>query len=386
MKNESMNIVHIVEASFAGVGRHVLDLVESQARSNKVSVIYGAKRESNSFRERRLSINSVDWIKIDVSRGLNLADLAVIRQCRALLSEKNPDVVHGHSTKGGLLARVCTPAHSKVVYTPNAIYSMNPNLSSGSRKLVSIVERKLAKRTDTIICVSPDELEHINGLGVNREKLFKIPNGIEKPKQFEKRVVRGDLGLADKLTVGFVGRLDKQKAPLRLLDIYSVVEKNFNNVQLAVVGDGPLREEAEDYANQIGINSVVWLGEMEGTYAMQAFDIFLLPSDYEGFPYVAIEACACGLPVVATSQSNVSAIVHSRKNGYVIDKNEIESLSEATLTLLRDSNLRQSYSAQSEQIAGKYSSKRMCQTTFHLYRTLLSADESLERGVGGHEF
>ena len=373
-----MKVVHIVEATFAGVGRHALDLVESQAADNELTVLYGSKRESKQFADRRKSLQNVEWIKIDVSRGLTFSDVKIMRKCRALLKRKNPDIVHGHSTVGGALARVCSPKSSKVVYTPNAIYSMNPGLSVVSRKLVGMVEVLLAKFTDRIICVSPEELEHISALGVDVEKLIIVSNGIDKPTQFTRTNVRKELGLDNKPTVGFVGRLDKQKAPIRMLEIFSAVKKSCTDAQLVVVGDGPLMAKAKEYVKCKNISSVVWLGEREGVYAMQAFDVFLLSSDYEGFPYVAIEACACGLPIVATSQSNVSQIVHDGLNGYVIDKTDVNKLSEAITSLLQNEALCQSFSKESERIAERHSCSRMCETTVGVYRNLAGSNRSAE--------
>jgi len=76
--------------------------------------------------------------------------------------------------------------------------------------------------------------------------------------------------------------------------------------QLVVVGDGPDRSKLEDLVAQREVRGVTFAGTQPGTWAMCAFDVFLLPSRYEGFPYVLIEAAHLGIPIVASTESNSS--------------------------------------------------------------------------------
>ncbi|OED43994.1 hypothetical protein AB833_02605 [Chromatiales bacterium (ex Bugula neritina AB1)] len=368
-----MKIVHIVEACFAGVGRHVLDLCLYQSKNHCVTVIFSGARCSQEFYERLRWLETQHGVvsyECNFSRGMHLGDIGLFYQCKKYIAGIAPDIVHGHSTKGGLVSRVCSCEGAKVIYTPNAIYTMNPGLSAFSRKVVGGIERYLSRRTDAIICVSPEEKVHVKKLGVDERLLAVIPNGIDPPAIYEKNLIRKELNIPQSdMIVGFVGRIDKQKAPQRILDVFAgLVECSKKQVVLVMVGDGPLLEESKVYALKIGIDKHVrWVGSRAGVWAMQAFDCFLLPSDYEGFPYVVVEACAVGLPVITTSQSNVSIIVEDGVSGYVCDKDDIVSLVQALCSYVDNPAELQSASRHAITRAKEFTLERMFENVMKLY-------------------
>src|SRR5205823_14138786 len=108
---------------------------------------------------------------------------------------------------------------------------------------------------------------------------------------------RAELGLGARDTVvGFVGRLSPQKAPEVLLKAFALLVPKLPSAVLVVIGDGPLSEPLRKLAEEWDVaGRVKWLGWRDGGHAMSAFDVFVLPSRYEGLPYVAIEALVAGL-------------------------------------------------------------------------------------------
>lgn len=309
-----MKILHIVEASFAGVGRHVLDLAAGQsAGGHQVSIVYSGVREGEGFAAQRKRMVSVSFIEIGMTRTAGLSDLVAFARIARLVARFRPDIIHGHSTKGGLLARMAPTLfcgdlgslRSTVarVYTPNAVYSMNPGLSNRTRRAVGIVERLLSYRTDLIIAVSPEEKRHLNKIGVDQDRVVVVPNGIPLEGQPDRNLVRTELGLPLEATIiGFVGRLDDQKNPSLLIEAFAQIADEVDDLVLSVVGTGPLALHVKSQVSALGLENRVWLhGEQPGRRAMASFDLFVLPSRYEGFPYVLIEAAQAGLPIVTTS-------------------------------------------------------------------------------------
>lgn len=335
-----MKILHVVEASFAGVGRHVLDLAGTQAGAGHVvGVAYSPIRESESFRSERHALACVEWHEIAMSRGIGVADLASLRALRRLVAATEPDVIHGHSTKGGLLVRLL-PRHGRVVYTPNAVYSMNPLLGARSRKIIALIERLLARRTDVVIAVSPEEESHLLSIGVEANRIRLIPNGIQPVARSDRDQVREALCLpVDKPIIGFVGRLDEQKAPDDLLAIYSEVARARPDAHFVVVGDGPQRglvEQAQSEAGPLAGRLHV-VGEQPGTWATSGFDLFLLPSRYEGFPYVLIEAAHLAVPIVTTAEACASLLQSGPGDIRVGSAGNIAQLAEYCLAALAES-------------------------------------------------
>lgn len=328
----SCTIVHVLEAAFAGVGRHVLDLAREQAnRGYDVHVVYSPLRQSDAFAKERQKVHMVGWHELAMTRSPGPADATAVRLLYRKLLELNPAVVHGHSSKGGALARMAAPVRAKVLYTPHAIYTMNPALDGKHRMALTAVERVMAARTDKIIAVSPEERLHLVESRIPADKVALIPNGVgPRPNDLVDQVrLELDIPL-DKPIVGFVGRLDHQKAPDVLIDVCSAVGKADPEPHFAIIGDGPLVDETNRHAQQSDVaNRIHLLGHQPGRWAMAAFDVFLLPSRYEGFPYVLIEAAQAGLPIVTTTGAAARLIVGNDHNGYVTAVDDVDALARA---------------------------------------------------------
>lgn len=126
-----------------------------------------------------------------------------------------------------------------------------------------------------------------------------IPTELFRYDEKRRMAVRDELGI-DPSTVLLlnVGRLEAQKNQQLLLDSFARMAVYDNDVVLAIVGEGSLRESLENRARSLGISSrVLWLGRRTDVpHLMSASDVFLLPSQFEGFPFVLVEAQASGLP------------------------------------------------------------------------------------------
>src|SRR3546814_9713317 len=112
-------------------------------------------------------------------------------------------------------------------------------------------------------------------------------NGITCFDSGQREAVRAKLGIPDTaVLVGFVGRLDAQKAPHILVQAVPALLNAGGDVRVAIIGDGPLKTEAEDLARRTGADrAIIWMGAVNAKEIMPAFDILALPSSYEGFAY-----------------------------------------------------------------------------------------------------
>jgi glycosyltransferase involved in cell wall biosynthesis len=128
---------------------------------------------------------------------------------------------------------------------------------------------------------------------------------------------RAELHLGDRFIVGHVGRMDKQKNPLFLIDIFEAIKKQENNASLLYIGIGPMENEVKKYASSKGLDdAIMFLGmRNDVNELLQAMDVFLLPSLYEGLGIVLIEAQASGLPCITTDgkvpvEANICGLVN----------------------------------------------------------------------------
>ena len=130
----------------------------------------------------------------------------------------------------------------------------------------------------------------------------------------------------------FVGRLERQKDPPLIVRSFAAAVRRSPNLRLVVVGEGGLREEAEELARSLGLaDRIHWLGfraRAELPRLMNAADLLLLPSAFEGMPITVLEALASGLPVVATAVGEVPSVVHDGENGRLIVEHTPEAVAD----------------------------------------------------------
>jgi glycosyltransferase involved in cell wall biosynthesis len=374
-----LRILHITEAAAAGVGRHVLDLSEGQlAAGHEVSLIYSARRSDATFCRRTRSLARLEAHRVDMRRGPHVSDAAVVRTIRGYIRAHGPfDVIHGHSSKGGAIARlVGRVGGARIVYTPHCMYTMDQEAHRLALALTRAVERRLARRTDAIIAVSPDERDHILSLGIPSEQVHCVVNGVASGPPISRAVARAKLGFAaDAVVVGYLGRLSRQKNPRLLLNAFAQVVGAGSpaNVRLAVAGEGDLDESLRTAARELGVaDRVDWLGHRPGGEVLPAFDVFALSSNYEGMPYVLLEALAAGLPIITTDVGGARLAVKDGENGYIVSRPSPEEFAIAAKKLIDSPGRRAEFGAVSRGLAAKFSIDRMVEQTQAVYDQVLS--------------
>jgi glycosyltransferase involved in cell wall biosynthesis len=184
----------------------------------------------------------------------------------------------------------------------------------------------LAFPTRLLIAVSQDERSHLVDLGISSSKIVVIPNGVAQPSLqhlHETRArQRAALGVDDNtVCIGFVGRIERQKRVDLLIDAFADLSADaLRQARLVIVGAGTERAVLEEKVRATpGLTARVhFAGEARcGAEWMSAFDAFALSSDYEGMPYVLIEALAAGLPLVSTRTGGASTLIRHGWNGFI---------------------------------------------------------------------
>ncbi len=380
---DKMKILLIVEASHAGVGKHVLDLTEGLLRSGHVvHLVYSPVRSDIHFEKRLGEIldGKFSQYQLRMRRSPYPGDLLATWKIRLYLRQNGPfDIIHGHSSKGGALAKlVGIGSRAKVLYTPNAFITANPGIKGIAKVIYGLVEWSLSLITDKIIAVSEDEKRHAASIGISEELIHVIENGIDLGTCNRLPDRRKDFGFPpESMIIGFVGRLTDQKDPGNLLRAFGMVSREVPQARLAIVGEGPLRLTLETLASHLGVEDKIhFLGLQNGADAMTSFDIFVLSSKYEGMPYVLLEAVATGLPIVTTAVAGASNVVANGRNGYIVPIGNPELLANAIGELLSDEKLRKDYSAEAKLIAPRFSVENMISRTEELYVNLVSATSS----------
>lgn len=206
-------------------------------------------------------------------------------------------IVHGHQTSTGFVFL----REAKRNNTPIRIaHARNSNKDNYIKKLTT----KFAKfyATDLLAVSKLAGKSEFGDQAVSSNKVKIIPNAIDAARYIfnaDMRLLkREELKIKDEFVIIHVGRFHKQKNHKFLLNIFSEVLKKNPNSKLLLIGDGFLKNEIIETIDSLGIeNSVTLLGVREDVAdLMQAADLLLFPSLYEGFPGVVLEAQASGLP------------------------------------------------------------------------------------------
>lgn len=227
-----------------------------------------------------------------------------------------PDIIHLHSYIAGELAMYVKERY-------NIPYIVTEHSSAFARGLVSKSDMQLARQvfinSDSNIAVS-NELKKLLQNRFNVEFQY-VPNIVNI--NFFNPVQKNNGDIFKFINIAF---LEKNKNQSMLIKSFAKVFKNNNQATLTIVGDGPEYNELINLVNELGMQKQIFLhgraDRNEVKKLLQQSDAFVLSSKYETFGVVAIEAMACGLPVVSTKCGGPESIITSEKVGLLSDIDE----------------------------------------------------------------
>jgi glycosyltransferase involved in cell wall biosynthesis len=297
-----------------------------------------------------LAALQVPFHPIEMRRSISIGrDFAALVRLRALIRRRDYDVVHGHSSKAGFLARVAGWLTGRAtVYTPNALYFLSQE-AGRRRSLYVSLERMARPFTSRFVAVSESEAKvALAEKLVGPDRVIVIPNGIEPeaftPRAETKERIRAELGIPlDAAVIGCAARLTAQKDPECLVRVVrDVMRRAKRQVYLVWVGDGELAGNVARLVRACGIDRHCrLLGYRRDVHdVLCAFDVFALTSRYEGLPYALLEAMALRLPVVATDVVGTRDVVTNGVNGFLAPLGDEVALATALLRLVDDAALR----------------------------------------------
>lgn len=386
-----MRILQVVEACSAGVGRHVRGLsLDLRAQNHQLTVAYAPHRADEQF-ERFVADqqHEIRFVPLEMKREVSpVSDLKAVLRLMRVIREYGPfDVVHGHSAKGGAVARIAGRLFGlPTVYTPHALIVASPTLSRPKAVIFALIERLLGRwATSEIIAVSEGERAFIVKLGlVPTERITVVANGLDDGELEYLHVehTRKDLS-EEPLTFGSIMRFAAQKAPDQLVEAFIRVSETLPQIptRLVVAGDGELFREVKRKVEASGMDErILLLGwRTDIREVLREFDVLVVPSLYEAGSYSLIEAMAAGLPVVSTRVSGTEETIRQVPGNIVVPKGEPEALADGMMrmaTLDESRALRQSLQrigqANRDFAHAHFRRSETVQRTLEVYRALCS--------------
>jgi glycosyltransferase involved in cell wall biosynthesis len=303
-----------------------------------------------------------------------IADLKAFFGLVSLIRKYQPDVIHTHTAKAGVLGRLASLLAGRGAVRVHTFHGhlLHGYFSPTVTKLVILIEKFFAVRTSVLIAIGSKVKEDLLEAGIGRADKYRVffP-GLPAPKTISRPSAQGALGISSEvLYCTFVGRLTQIKRPDRLLDVSAECKRRGIDLRFLVAGEGELFESSKQRAlqEQLNVTFFGWRSDIDQIFA--ASDIAILTSDNEGIPLTLIQAAQAGLPIVATNVGSISDIVINESTGYLTATTATE-MADAIEKLVRDPQLRQMMGAAGKAHADRYFSlDRMIKDQSDLYLSL----------------
>lgn len=310
--DESLKIIHVLRAPLGGLFRHVLDLTREQiARGHQVGIITdsiaGGEAAENILADLAPQL-SLGVLRLPIPRNPSISDLsnlaAIVKHCRKL----EPQIVHGHGSKGGLFARLpgFLPGGRQPVrvYTPHG-GSFNYHPGSWLHKIYMLAEKILERRTDIFLFESAFIHSCFTRYVGETHKISKVVlNGISDA---EFAPIVPDSDAADFV---YVGELRAAKGIDTLIAALAELKSNRGRTYHAIlVGSGPDQDALTEQARALGIgDQISFPGAMKARDAFRSGRAMVVPSRAESLPYVVLEAAGAQVPLISTNVGGIPEI------------------------------------------------------------------------------
>ena len=368
--------------AMGGAGTYASFLVKGlENRGIDVYTITTAKKTRYDQKICRLSIpDTTYWRRlffiesaIDLFHGLN------IMHKFDLVHFNEPNII----TRTLKLPTVCT-------FHNTQLNELNLSLKGRSLKTVESIMDLVVKNpvghlcdivtchaSDRIICPSSDLVKLLKYCFVDEQKIHVIPNGIDL-KLFDK--IKCDAAFLDKYGIEkenfvlYMGRLYSLKGVHFLIRAFQNIKKEHTKLKLVIAGKG----EFEPYLRKIalGTRDILFIGYVDSLMIKKLLYenclTVVVPSIYETFPMVVLEAMACSKPVIGSNVGGIRSLIKHGKNGFLVKPGDIKSLEKFIKVLYRNPNLRKSMGLFGRKLVEKeFTVDKMVNETLKVYESLL---------------
>jgi glycosyltransferase involved in cell wall biosynthesis len=300
---------------------------------------------------------------ISVPRPRGFFDRGALLEHLRTLRGLRPAVMHANQAWPG----ACAHGELAGLLTPGVAVLAVDHLPRASAvpRVQAFARRALARRVGVHVAVGVRAARQIEALsGLPAGSVLAVPNGVPP---LELTPVPAP---APPPIVGSVGRLTEQKG----YDLLVRALPDLPGATLVLVGDGPQRGELEGLAAelQVGDRLVITGWRRDARSYLSSFDVFALPSRWEGMPLGILEAMQAGLPVLAADVGSVTEAVEDRETGLVVAPDDLQAVSAGLATLLGDEALRRRMGSRAREVAlGRFTAAAMARRYEAIYEDLV---------------
>jgi glycosyltransferase involved in cell wall biosynthesis len=377
-----MKILYLITHPFiGGAQKYVLELIDGLKNKN-LEIWLGTSQEGWLTEEVK-KINIPVVLFKNLKRSLNpFKNLLLIFEIKNFLDKDRFDLIHLNNSNA-LLAALGTKISknkAKTVFTLHGLSILHPNWKKSFfiKSIYYLIFKFCFLFLDKVIFVCQHDLNYALKIKlIKKEKSVLIYNGILEPKFLDKEIAKKEIekmtgfSLENKKIVGTIARFEYQKNIDNLVKSVRII--NRKNIIFLIFGNGPERKNIEKLIKNYNLKNIFLLGEIKNaSHYLKAFDFFILPSRYEGFPLVVLEAMWAQLPIIATKVGGVPEMIENKKEGILIESEKPEKAAKTIIQLIENQNLSQQIAEKAYQkVKGYFLLEKMVEETFNLYQETL---------------
>ncbi len=323
--------------------------IATKLHEKAYKVIVITNKESELY--FKLSDRNIKTYPIEISNISFLNPFKVRKVAQILHKEKITTIIINLPADLKVAAPAAKKAKvAKIIYRRGSAIPIKNKLLNRIlfRKYVDEVIANSFATKNTILANNPELFD--------KNKIKVIYNGIETGLKTENLSNTFNHQNANELVIGSAGRFVKQKNHKFLIELAKRLKELNLNFQLILAGEGKLKPEIIDYAKQLNVeDKVTFTGFIKNiTSFMNGIDIYILPSLWEGFGYVIVEAMYCKKPVIAFNLSSNPEIIEDKKTGFLIAENNLEETIDKIKLLFDNKKLREELGGNGEKRVLEY--------------------------------
>jgi glycosyltransferase involved in cell wall biosynthesis len=350
-----------------GTEKQALSLIEGLRDRYKISLLAPDGKGAPQF--RKLPITQREFTRWDFNFFKGLPEL--ISGIKEIHKEQAIDLVHVHGAHELMLPVRLILGKIPSIFT---VHGYHGDSAQFSYQMSCWFSNWLA---DRVISVCEAEYNLLCELGLNKQKLHLIYNGVKEPildpdKSME-LAQRFHLDPANQIILGTAARLDEAKGLTYLLQAFAKLSER--HLRLVIAGNGDLEASLKQEAEDLGISDrVIFTGYLDDLpNLMYLFNIFVLPSLQEACSLACAEAMSQAKPVVGTCVGGITEQVSDRQTGFIVNPRDPDGLATKLQELINDRELRDRFSENSyERYQQMFSYNIMLEKTTKLYGTTIN--------------
>ncbi len=363
----------ITKGNFGGAQRYVFDIATHLPKDRFEVVVacgepglLGEKLSQQNIRTITIQGlgRDVQWFK-----DPTLILFSILK----ILKQEHPDVVHLNSAKvggiGSFAARLSKIPH--IIFTAHG-FAFNEDRNIFSKVVIRFAIWLTIIFSHKTICVAKNTKGQINNWPFIKNKLTVIHNGIRQIDFLSQNAAREEIAsmVKERTIIGSIAELHKNKGLDFLIRAMALLGQVRNDVALVIVGNGEEKENLDKLAKKLGVDNKIYFAgfKKEAAKYLKAFDIFVLSSRTEAFPYALLEAGLAKIPVIASRVGGIPEIIDNEKDGLLVPPGKPAEIERALRFLIENPTTAKNFGQRLEhKIKKEFNLEKMLEETIKIY-------------------